>query len=65
MLFGNQFLTSARLHLTVPLLGEVHLSTVMIFDLGVFVVVVATVMAMLPTIGRMPMTDHYHAEREG
>lgn len=65
MLFGNPFLTASRLHLAVPLLGELHLSTVMIFDLGVFVVVVATVMAMLPTIGRMPMTDHYHAEREG
>jgi hypothetical protein len=38
---------------------------VLVFDLGVFVVVVAAVMAMLPTLGRLPLADTYHAEREG
>jgi multicomponent K+:H+ antiporter subunit A len=64
-LLGKPFLTAGALHLTLPLVGELHLSSVMLFDLGVLVVVVAAVMAMLPTIGRIPMDDHYHAEREG
>ncbi len=65
IVLGTPFLTSGSLHLTVPIVGEVHLSSVMLFDLGVLVVVVTAVMAMLPTIGRIPMDDRYHAEREG
>ena len=65
MLLGRPFLTSGSVHFTVPVIGEVHLSSVLVFDLGVFVVVVAAVMAMLPTLGRLPLADTYHAEREG
>jgi multicomponent K+:H+ antiporter subunit A len=65
MLLGRPFLTSGSVHFTVPVIGEIHLSSVLVFDLGVFVVVVAAVMAMLPTLGRLPLTDTYHAEREG
>ncbi|MBX3131383.1 MAG: monovalent cation/H+ antiporter subunit A [Polyangiaceae bacterium] len=55
MLFGRAFLTAGHVHLPLPLVGEVHLSTVLVFDLGVFVVVVATVLAILPTLGRLPL----------
>ena len=34
------FLTSIEWHLHLPLLGELHLSTVLLFDLGVYMVVV-------------------------
>ncbi len=65
MFLGRPFLTSASIHIPVPVIGELHLSSVLIFDLGVFVVVIAAVMAMLPTLGRLPLADTYHAEREG
>ncbi len=65
MLFGKPFLTAASVHFAVPVVGDVHLSSVLLFDLGVFIVVVASMLAMIPTLGRMPMADHYHAEREG
>jgi multicomponent K+:H+ antiporter subunit A len=39
-LFAHPFLTSHTLHLALPLLGEVHLPSAFLFDLGVFSLVV-------------------------
>jgi multicomponent K+:H+ antiporter subunit A len=38
--FGHAFLTSHTLHLGVPLLGELHLPSALLFDAGVFALVV-------------------------
>lgn len=40
LLVGGPFLEHFNFHLTVPLLGELHVGTPLLFDLGVFLVVV-------------------------
>ena len=45
--FGFPFLTSHTAHLHLPLLGEVHVPSAFVFDLGVFFVVVGSTMLIL------------------
>jgi multicomponent K+:H+ antiporter subunit A len=56
--FARPFLTSAHGHFDIPLLGEIELASVIIFDLGVYLVVVATVLLILTELGRL----HYRKE---
>lgn len=51
--FTRPFLTSAHGHLHLPLLGDIELASVIIFDLGVYLVVVATVLLILTELGRL------------
>ncbi len=51
--FDHPFLTSSFTHLHLPAIGEIELATALLFDLGVFVTVVATVMLMLASLGRL------------
>ncbi|SCZ56225.1 monovalent cation/H+ antiporter subunit A [Thiohalomonas denitrificans] len=53
LLFGRPFLTSAVLHLELPLIGEVELASAMGFDIGVFLTVVGTVILILENLGRL------------
>jgi multicomponent K+:H+ antiporter subunit A len=47
-LFAHPFLTSHVLHVGVPWLGELHLPTAFLFDLGVFALVLgATVLVLI------------------
>jgi multicomponent K+:H+ antiporter subunit A len=46
-LFGYPFLTSHTAHLHLPLLGEIHVPSAFVFDLGVFMAVVGTTMLIL------------------
>jgi multicomponent K+:H+ antiporter subunit A len=46
-LVNEPFLTSMEWHLTAPLIGELHLSSVVLFDLGVYMVVVGATVLML------------------
>ncbi|MEQ8817188.1 MAG: monovalent cation/H+ antiporter subunit A [Thalassobaculum sp.] len=48
--FGHPFLTSTHGHVHIPLIGDVELASVLLFDLGVFLVVVGTVLLALATI---------------
>ena len=48
--FGYPFLTSTHGHIDIPLIGDVELASVILFDLGVFLVVVGTVLLALATI---------------
>ena len=50
-LFGRPFLTSAFGHFELPLVGEFELATAMLFDLGVYLVVVGALMLVLTTLG--------------
>jgi multicomponent Na+:H+ antiporter subunit A len=50
-LFGADFLTSDYGGAVLPVLGEVKASTVLIFDVGVFLVVVGLVLTLLRTLG--------------
>ena len=51
--FTRPFLTSAHGHIAIPFLGEIELASVIIFDLGVYFVVVATVLLILTELGRL------------
>lgn len=51
--WGRPFLTSAWLHLELPLLGELELASALLFDLGVFLVVTGTVLLVLESLGRL------------
>lgn len=46
-LFGEPFLTSAHAYVDLPLLGEVHLVSATLFDLGVFFLVIGATVLML------------------
>jgi multisubunit Na+/H+ antiporter MnhB subunit len=51
-LWGDHFLDTASLHLTVPLRGEVSLSSALLFETGVAVTVVAVVVAVTEELGQ-------------
>jgi len=53
LLFGRPALTSAIGHWTLPVLGEIEWASVMLFDLGVFLVVLGTAMLILDHLGRL------------
>jgi multicomponent K+:H+ antiporter subunit A len=50
--FGHPFLTSAFAHLHLPLIGEFEIASAMVFDLGVYLIVVGVVMLILLELGR-------------
>lgn len=56
-LFGRPFLTSAHGHMVLPLLGEIELASAMLFDLGVYIVVVTVVLMVLAQLGRLSRHD--------
>jgi multicomponent K+:H+ antiporter subunit A len=51
LVLGYPFLTTHTAHLTLPLLGEVHLPSAIAFDLGVFAAVVGATLALLIALG--------------
>ncbi len=51
LLFGGDFLQSAVIDLTLPLLGEIHLVTSIFFDIGVYLVVVGLMLDVLRSLG--------------
>ncbi|AGA90562.1 NADH:ubiquinone oxidoreductase subunit 5 (chain L)/multisubunit Na+/H+ antiporter, MnhA subunit [Thioflavicoccus mobilis 8321] len=53
LLFQRPFLTSATLHPHVPVLGDLELASALVFDIGVFLVVLGTVMLILEGLGRL------------
>jgi len=56
-LFGYPFLTSTHGYVTLPVIGTFELASAMIFDLGVFLGVVGTVLLILSGIGRLQSMD--------
>ncbi len=53
LLFGYPFLTTSFTYVSLPVVGKFELATAMLFDLGVLVAVVATVMLILAYLGRL------------
>lgn len=51
MASGAPLLTARWAHFPLPLLGEVKVSTVLLFDTGIYLVVLGTVMLMIFTLG--------------
>jgi multicomponent K+:H+ antiporter subunit A len=57
-LFGEPFLTSHFSYVEVPLIGQVPLASAMIFDLGVFALVVGSTVLMLIAIAHQSVRSH-------
>jgi multicomponent K+:H+ antiporter subunit A len=57
-LFGYPFLTSHTAHVKLPLLGEIHIPSAFVFDLGVFLVVVGTTMLILVALAHQSLRSH-------
>ncbi|MBD3670023.1 MAG: monovalent cation/H+ antiporter subunit A [Gammaproteobacteria bacterium] len=57
-LFGYPFLTSSFGHFHLPFIGEFELATAMAFDLGVYLVVVGSVLLILIYLGLMHGASH-------
>lgn len=51
---GRQFLESAELSLDLPLIGGVHATTALPFDIGVYLVVTGLVLGLLHALGGEP-----------
>ncbi len=51
--FGVPFMTHTFGHLHIPLVGDVELATAMLFDLGVYLTVLGSVMLMLSDLGQL------------
>ena len=56
--FGHPFLTTHTAHLTLPLLGEIHLPSAAVFDAGVFAVVVGSTVLMLTALAHQSLRAH-------
>jgi len=50
-LFGFPFLTTTFTYVTLPVVGKFELASAMLFDLGVYLAVVGTVLLILSGIG--------------
>jgi len=59
-LFGFPFLTTTFAYVTLPVVGKFELASAMLFDLGVYLAVVGTVLLILSGIGGLG-----RREREG
>ncbi|MDQ2823751.1 MAG: monovalent cation/H+ antiporter subunit A [Pseudomonadota bacterium] len=56
--FGYPFLTSHTAHVNLPLLGEIHVPSAFVFDLGVFLAVVGTTMLILVALAHQSLRSH-------
>ena len=59
------FLTSLAWHAELPLLGDVHLSSVLLFDLGVYMLVIGATMLMLVAIAHQSLRAHHRKSSGG
>jgi len=62
--FGHPFLTTHTAHVHWPLVGELHLPSAFVFDLGVFAVVVGTTLLMLVALAHQSVRSHRASEHE-
>jgi multicomponent K+:H+ antiporter subunit A len=58
MIMGYPFLTTHTAHVAVPIIGEVHLPSAAIFDVGVFAVVVGSTLLILTALGHQSIRAH-------
>ena len=58
MVFGYPFLTTHTAHVSLPWIGEVHLPSAAIFDLGVFAAVVGATLLILTALAHQSIRAH-------
>ena len=56
--FGHPFLTSHTAHVRLPLVGELHVPTALMFDLGVFSLVVGATGLLLIALAHQSIRSH-------
>jgi multicomponent K+:H+ antiporter subunit A len=57
-LFGRPFLTSSSSYLEIPLIGPIPITTALLFDLGVFALVLGATVLMLIAIAHQTVRSH-------
>ena len=62
-LFGQPFLTSSYGYFTLPIVGTFELATAMLFDFGIFLVVVGTLMIALTELGQLSARERADARK--
>jgi multicomponent K+:H+ antiporter subunit A len=58
LFWGYPFLTSHTAHLSLPVLGEVHIASALFFDIGVFTLVVGSTLLILTGIAHQSVRSH-------
>jgi multicomponent K+:H+ antiporter subunit A len=61
---GRPFLASRTWHLTLPVVGEVHVPSATFFDLGVFALVVGSTLFILVALAHQSVRAHREAEED-
>lgn len=56
--FAHPFLTSHTAHVRLPLVGELHVPTALVFDLGVFSLVVGATALVLIALAHQSVRSH-------
>jgi multicomponent K+:H+ antiporter subunit A len=69
-LAGRPFLSALTWHTPLPVIGELHLSTVLLFDIGVFLLVIGATVLILVALAHQSRRGHrkqgaVHVEAEG
>ncbi|AZF22080.1 monovalent cation/H+ antiporter subunit A [Pseudomonas sp. R3-52-08] len=55
---GYPFLTTHTWHLSVPVLGDIHVASALFFDVGVYAMVVGSTLLMLTALGHQSVRAH-------
>ncbi|MCT9825753.1 multisubunit potassium/proton antiporter PhaA subunit /multisubunit potassium/proton antiporter PhaB subunit [Pseudomonas sp. GV105] len=55
---GYPFLTTHTWHLSVPVLGDIHIASALFFDVGVYAMVVGSTLLMLTALGHQSVRAH-------
>ncbi len=61
LILGYPFLTSTFTHLHWPIVGEFEIASAMLFDLGVFLVVVGSTAMILVNLGNLSFNSHHNS----
>jgi len=64
VLLGYPFMTTHTVHLTLPLLGELHIPSALFFDVGVFALVLGATMLILTAMAHQSIRSHRWAEEQ-
>jgi multicomponent K+:H+ antiporter subunit A len=58
LVWGYPFLTSHTAHITLPVVGEIHIASALFFDIGVFTLVVGSTLLILTGIAHQSVRSH-------
>ena len=62
LLLGYPFMTTHTAHVTLALIGEIHLASATFFDLGVYLLVVGATLLILTSLAHQSVRGHrFHA----